>query len=72
MTIQRFMAWSVVAFSLIVLAEVPSTAQLSVAFAYLILISVLLTVGPAAFANIQAMFGDTGRSVTQPGGKRAE
>jgi hypothetical protein len=69
MTIQRFMAWGVVAFSLIVLAEVPSTSQLAVAFAYLILVSVLLTVGPSAFANIQAMFGDSNGSVTQPGGK---
>lgn len=56
MTAERIAAWGVVIFTLIVLAEFNSTAELSVAFAYLILLSVLLTVGPVAFDNISKMF----------------
>lgn len=56
MTAERIAAWGVVIFALIVLAEFNATAELSVAFAYLILLSVLLTVGPVAFDNISKMF----------------
>lgn len=55
MTAQRIAAWGVVVFVLIVFAEFDATAELSVAFAYLILLSVLLTVGPVAFDNLSKM-----------------
>lgn len=60
MTAQRLAAWGFVIFTLIVLAEFNATAELSVAFAYLILLSVLLTVGPVAFDNLSKMFTTTG------------
>jgi hypothetical protein len=55
MSAQRIAAWGVVVFTLIVLAEFDVTAELAVAFAYLILLSVLLTVGPVAFDNLSKM-----------------
>jgi len=66
MTPQRLAAWGVLAFTLIVLAEFPTTSELAVAFGYLILVSVLLTAGPAAFANLSRMTG--GSSDTTGGG----
>jgi hypothetical protein len=44
--------WLVVGGFLIVLADLPATSELAVAFAYLMLIAAFLTGGQAAFDNI--------------------
>lgn len=54
---QRIVAGGVVFFSLVLAADIPATSQLAVAFAYLILLSAALTVGPVAFARVSAMVG---------------
>jgi hypothetical protein len=44
---------------LIIGADVPATADLSIAFAWLILLSVLMLFGPVAFKNLSGIFGGT-------------
>lgn len=56
---QRIAAGIFVGFVLIVAADYNATAPIAVGFAYLILISTLMLVGPAAFENIQRMIGQT-------------
>lgn len=45
----------VVAMFLVIASDFDPTAELAVAFAYLILISSLLVIGPQAFANLSAL-----------------
>lgn len=54
--VQRLAAFSFVAFVLFVAADIPATSEIAVAFAYLILLSAAMTVGPAAFGRISALF----------------
>lgn len=53
---ERLAAGAFVFFVLIVAADFSATASLAVAFAYLILISSLLVVGPAAFNHLSTLF----------------
>lgn len=54
---QRVIAGGIVFFALVMLADIPATSQIAVAFAYLILLSAALTVGPVAFARISTLVG---------------
>lgn len=54
---QRIAAGVVVFLSLTILADLPATSELAVAFAYLILLSAALTVGPVAFARVSSLVG---------------
>jgi len=54
-TVQRTGAFVIVAMFLVIASDFDTTAELAVAFAYLILISSLLVVGPAAFANLSKL-----------------
>lgn len=54
---QRVVAGGIVFFSLVTLADIPATSKLAVAFAYLILLSAALTVGPVAFGRVSALVG---------------
>lgn len=56
---RRVAAFAFVGFVLFVGADIPQTAELAVAFAYLILLSAAMTVGPAAFGRISALFVTT-------------
>ena len=59
---QRIAAFAFVGFVLFVGADIPQTAELAVAFAYLILLSAALTVGPSAFARVSDLFAAKGTS----------
>lgn len=48
----RIVAFAFVGFVLVTASDFPETASLAVAFAYLILLSALMTVGPVAFGRI--------------------
>jgi hypothetical protein len=67
---QRIAGGIVVAMFLVIASDFDATAQLAVAFAYLILISSLLVVGPAAFENLSRMVGSTRTVTTNPDGSR--
>jgi hypothetical protein len=54
---QRIFAGGVVFFALVLIADIPQTASIAVAFAYLILLSAALTVGPVAFGRVSALVG---------------
>jgi hypothetical protein len=54
-TANTVFAWGFLFVSLMVLADLKPTQKLSVAFAYLILLSVLLEFGPQAFANLSKL-----------------
>jgi hypothetical protein len=56
---QRIFAGGIVFLTLIIVADNPSTATIAVAFAYLILLSAAMTVGPVAFARISSLVGAT-------------
>lgn len=57
MTPQALFGWGVVAVTLAIFADITSTAELAVAFAWLILVAVLLHSGPRVFTNIQTVVG---------------
>lgn len=52
---ERIIAGGVVFLSLIILADNPSTEALGVAFAYVILLSTAMAVGPVAFGRISSL-----------------
>lgn len=54
---QRVIAGGIVFFVLVMLADIPATSEVAVAFAYLILLSAALTVGPVAFGRISSLVG---------------
>lgn len=54
---QRIIAGGIVFFSLVILADYDQTASLAVAFAYLILLSAAMTVGPVAFGRLSELVG---------------
>lgn len=54
---QRGIAFGIVFFSLVMLADIPATSEVAVAFAYLILLATALTVGPVAFGRISSLVG---------------
>lgn len=54
---QRIIAGGIVFFTLVLFADIPATSQLAVAFAYLILLSAALTVGPVAFSRVSNVVG---------------
>lgn len=55
-TSQSLFAWGFLFAGLVILSDFPGAGELSAAFAMLILISVLLAFGPAAFDNISTLF----------------
>lgn len=57
---ERIAAGGVVFFTLIVLADVPTTSALAVAFAYIILIGALMSIGPVAFGRVSRLVNGTG------------
>lgn len=59
---QRIFAGGVVFLALIIVADNPSTSAIAVAFAYLILLASLMTVGPVAFGRISSLVSGS----TQP------
>lgn len=61
---QRIFAGGVVFLVLIVLADNESTESIAVAFAYLILLSALMTVGPVAFGRVSALVNASSASST--------
>ena len=65
---QRIAAFVFVSFVLFTAADIPQTSELAVAFAYLILLSAAMTVGPSAFARITAFTGATSATARQGGG----
>jgi hypothetical protein len=68
----RLLAGGFVAFVLIVAADFDPVAPVAVGFAYLFLLSTLLIVGPAAFANVQRTIGAApaiGSAAKERGGK---
>jgi len=54
---QNLFGWAVLFVILIALADIDSTAELASAFAFLIMVTVLLAFGPDAFNNITRMLG---------------
>lgn len=52
---ERIAAFVIVGLTLIVLADIEQLSSIAVAFAYLILLSVLMLAGPAAFARLSAL-----------------
>lgn len=67
---QRIAAFAFVAFVLFTAADIPQTAELAVAFAYLILLSAAMTVGPVGLARLSALFGGTDATQGSGGGQR--
>ena len=57
MTPQALFAWGVVAVTLAIFADINSTSELAVAFAWLVLIAVLFNSGGKVFDNISAVVG---------------
>lgn len=65
-TANAAVGWGVVFLTLIALADIESTSKVAVAFAWLVMISMFLTVGTNAatnLANVQGSFGNTGLGV---------
>lgn len=65
---QRLVAGGVVFFALVILADFDTTASIAVAFAYLILLSSLLTVGPVAMERISTLVGSPPLKATRSPG----
>ena len=53
--VQRVVGFAVVALVLFMAADFPTTSELAVAFAYLIMLSALIAAGPAAFGRISSL-----------------
>ena len=66
--ITKYGAWIVLAVALTGGAQFDSTAQLSAAFAYLILVAALMFYGLTAFANVQKLISPAATTVTSTGG----
>jgi hypothetical protein len=65
---QRIVAGGIVFFSLVILSDVPTTSSIAVAFAYLILLSAALTVGPVAFGRVSNLVNSPSISTGVGGG----
>lgn len=68
---ERIAAFVIVGLSLIVLADIDSMSTIAVAFAYLILLSVLMLAGPVAFGRLSALVGAPGATGGGADKKRA-
>jgi hypothetical protein len=62
----RIFAGGVVFLALIVVADIPATASIAVAFAYLILFAALMAVGPVAFGRISNIVNGAPATATGP------
>jgi hypothetical protein len=67
---ERYAAGAIVFFSLIVIADIPSLSLIAVAFAYLILLSAAMTVGPVAFGRLSTLVGAAPVAGGGGGGKK--
>lgn len=65
---QQVVAFGVVAFVLVTASDFDTTAPVAVAFAYVILLTTAIAVGPVAFDRISSIVG--GASVGGGGGKK--
>lgn len=54
MKLENGLAWGITFFILIAMTDIPLTAAIAAAFAWLIFVAVLLLYGPAAFDTITA------------------
>lgn len=68
MTAQTWAGWGFLLVFLTVAADIPATESLAVAFAYLILVAVLLRYGPEAFAWITAVTTGVSPAAAAAGG----
>lgn len=68
---ERVIAGGVLFFSLILVADIDPLAEIAVAFAYLILLSATMTVGPVAFARISKMVGGSSSASSSGSGSHA-
>jgi len=68
---ERIAAGAIVFLSLTILADIPATSRLAVAFAYVILLSAALTVGPTAFGRISELVGAPRTGSAGSGAKKA-
>jgi hypothetical protein len=66
MTPQALLAWGFIAVSLSVFADIPQTAEVAVAFAYLILLAVLFHSGARIFDGITAFLGGSATAAPLP------
>lgn len=57
MTPQALFGWGVIAITLAIFADIDTTADLAVAFAWLVLIAVLFNSGPKVFNSISSIVG---------------
>jgi hypothetical protein len=57
MSVNNAIGWAVVFATLLILADIPATEQIASSFSWLLLISVLIAFGPAAFATISGVSG---------------
>lgn len=64
MTVQAALGWATVFMSLVVMTDIPATAQFAAAIAWLIFVAVLMQYGPKAFGNITTAL----TPVTKPAG----
>ena len=58
--------WGVLLFMLVTAADFDATASLAQAFAFLILLATLLSVGPVAFDNIAVLVGASRSATAAP------
>lgn len=56
---QAVFGWMVLFVLLIVVSDVPGLGDLAAAFAWLLLLSILIIYGPAAFSNLTRLAGGT-------------
>lgn len=71
---ERIFAGGVVFFGLVIAADIESISTVAVAFAYLILLSSLMAVGPIAFGRISSLVGAAptgGNAGSHPGSQVA-
>lgn len=61
-TAETLFAWGFLFVTLMVVADIPATSKLGVAFAWLIFATTLMGFGPEAFANLSRLAGVTNKS----------
>lgn len=65
---EMLIAWGALTTFLVLASELPSTGDLAVAFAFLILLTMLFTYGVSAFQNLVALMGDREKQTGGGGG----
>lgn len=65
MKLETGIAWAVVFMALIAMTDIPLTAEIAAAFAWLIFVSVAMLFGPQAFKSISDLYKPTPAPVNQ-------